>query len=92
LAPSVPSIGPASSDKVEHFIGFALLAGPLSFAYPRHIWSVIVAAVIFGAAIEVVQPYVSRGREAADLVADALGALAGGIAARAWARRRACIR
>lgn len=83
LAPAVPSGGPVSNDKAQHFIGFALLAAPLSFAYPRHIWAVILAAIAFGGAIELIQPSVGRGRELGDLVADGLGAVAGAAIARA---------
>ena len=92
LAPSVPSVGPATNDKVQHFIGFAVLAAPLGMAYPRRILAVILAAVAFGAMIELVQPFVGREREAADLVADALGAVFGGTLARVWALRRARIK
>jgi len=92
LSPSVPSVGPATNDKLQHFVGFALLAAPLGIAYPRRIWAVILAAVLFGALIELVQPYVGREREGADLVADALGAICGATLARVWALRGARIR
>lgn len=92
LSPSVPSVGPATNDKVQHFIGFALLAAPLGVAYPRRILAVIFAAVFFGAMIELVQPFVGRDREGADLIADALGAVFGGTLARVWALRRARVR
>ncbi len=86
LSPAVPAIGPPNSDKVQHFIGFAALSLPLGFAYPRRTLAIIAGATLFGAGIELVQPFVGRGAELADLVADALGATTGALAMRALRR------
>jgi VanZ family protein len=86
LSPQVPAIGPPGRDKLHHFIGFGLLALPLCLAFPRRAWAVIAGVIIFGAAIEVIQPFVGRGAEWGDLLADALGAAT--AAALAWALRR----
>ncbi len=86
LSPPGPAVGPPSPDKLYHFIGFGLLALPLCLAYPRRGWAVIAGVIMFGAAIEVIQPFVGRGAEWADLLADALGA--GSVAGVVWVLRR----
>ncbi|HEY9040516.1 MAG TPA: VanZ family protein [Roseovarius sp.] len=86
LSPPGPAVGPPAPDKLYHFIGFGILALPLSLAYPHRAWAVVAGVIAFGAAIEVIQPFVGRGAEWADLLADALGAAtAAGVA---WALRR----
>lgn len=89
LSPSVAAVAPPGFgvDKVQHFIGFALLAMPLGYAYPRWTWAVIGGATLFGGAIELVQPLFGRGCEVADLVADGLGAASGAFAMRALRRK-----
>lgn len=78
LMPSVP--GPAmvnGQDKINHFIAFAALSLPISMARPRWILAAAVVMTLFGGLIEIIQPYVGRGREFGDLVADMLGIAAG---------------
>lgn len=89
LSPSVPAVAPPGFgvDKVQHFIGFALLAMPLGYAYPRWTWAVIGGATLFGGAIELIQPLFGRGCEVADLIADGLGAATGALAMRALRRK-----
>lgn len=82
LSSRVPQVGPPFSDKVQHFIGFGFLALPLSLAYPRRAWAVVAAVAAFGGAIELIQPYVGRASEWADLLADTLGASTAAILAR----------
>ena len=53
------------------------LAFPLTFARPRFMVPVALAVVVYGGLIELIQPYVGRSREWADLFADALGAMIG---------------
>lgn len=75
LMPS--SSGPApllGLDKVAHLLAFGLLVIPITVRYPKH-WPVIwMAALTYGGLIEIVQPYVGRGAEWADLVANGVGA------------------
>lgn len=68
---------PGGSDKTYHFMAFVALALPLAAVRPR--WGVVLFVVFsgFGAAIEVIQPYFGRSREAADLVADMSGLATG---------------
>ncbi|MEO7587147.1 MAG: VanZ family protein [Arachnia sp.] len=64
---------PSGSDKTYHFLAFAALALPLAAVRPR--WSVALFLLYsaFGGAIEIIQPFVGRSRELADLVADMAG-------------------
>lgn len=82
LTPAPPDpVSVSGVDKLYHFAAFAALAAPLSHARPRWLWQVVLAAALYGGMIELIQPFVGRGAELMDLVADAAGALAGGGAA-----------
>ncbi|MBC7180468.1 MAG: VanZ family protein [Roseovarius sp.] len=77
----MPSSGGTSPllglDKLAHLVAFALLVMPMSLRAP-HLWPLIwIMALAYGGLIEIVQPYVGRGAEWADLVADGLGAALG---------------
>ena len=69
LTPPMPVEMPVGSDKSHHFIAFVALALPLATIRPR--WSAVLFVVFsaYGAAIEVIQPFVGRSRELADLAA-----------------------
>lgn len=69
-------------DKVAHLIAFALLALPLNLAgHPR--WLLLnTGFVLFGGAIEFIQPFVDRHGEWLDLGADMVGVAAGLLVAR----------
>lgn len=69
---NVPTNAPGS-DKIHHLLAFAALTLPCAALYPKALLRVARAAVVFGAAIEVIQPYVGRQGEVADLIADVLG-------------------
>ena len=77
LTPPVPVDMPAGSDKSYHFLAFMALALPLSTVRPRWSPALLIAFTAYGAAIEVIQPYVGRSREFADIVADVLGVASG---------------
>lgn len=69
------------SDKTHHLIAYAVLAFPVSVARPqRWLWG-LVGFLLFSGAIELVQPYVNRYGEWADLFANGLGLLIGAISA-----------
>ena len=74
--PAEPGYGPGT-DKLYHFIAFATLVFPCSLLFARTLIWVLPAALLFGGAIELIQPYVGRGGELADLVADALSVFVG---------------
>ena len=65
------------SDKLYHFIAFAALVLPCALFYATTLIWVLPAAILFGGAIELIQPYVGRGGELADFGADALGVVIG---------------
>jgi VanZ family protein len=88
LMPPSQTEGPPAPDKLYHFIAFAALAVPLSMARPRYIWWIVAGATAFGGMIEVIQPYMDRGAEWLDLLADLLGAGLGALVARRWVRSR----
>ena len=65
------------SDKAYHVIAFAALIFPGALLYLRSLIWLIPAALVFGAAIELVQPLVGRSAEMADFVADVVGVACG---------------
>ena len=65
------------SDKVYHVITFAALTFPGALLYVSSLIWLIPATLVFGAALELVQPFVGRSAEMADLVADAVGVASG---------------
>ncbi len=68
---------PSGSDKLAHFGAFIALALPLAFVRPRWIGWLFLLFSAFGGAIEIIQPYVGRSREFADLLADMVGIACG---------------
>lgn len=74
--------GPPGSDKVRHAFAFAALVFPVALWSTRHLTWLAPAALFYGAAIEVIQPYFGRGAEWLDLLADVIG-----IAAAIWLAR-----
>lgn len=87
LVPQAPGPpGPPGVDKIAHFVAFAVLVLPLGLARPdKWVW-VAGAALVYGAAIEVIQPQVGRSAEGADLLADGAGVFFGLVATRIWLR------
>lgn len=67
------------SDKLHHFIAYAAIALPLGLQAHGWRWSVIAlgACFVFGGIIEIIQPYVGRHGEWADVGANILGSSAG---------------
>jgi hypothetical protein len=69
---NVPADAPGS-DKTHHLLAFAALTLPCAVLYPKALLRVALAAAVFGAVIEVIQPYVGRQGELADFIADLFG-------------------
>ena len=83
LAPvSAPNFIGSASDKLYHVIAFAALTFPMALLYPPRAKTVLVYAILLGAAIEIIQPTVGRTASVLDFVADVLGALLGMVAGR----------
>ena len=82
-APQLPEL--PGNDKAIHLVAFALLTLPLSLRPWVKGWVLGFAFFAFGAAIEIIQPFVNRSGEWLDLAADGLGialGLAIGLVAR----------
>ncbi len=79
---------PLPWDKAWHAVGFFALVMPLaSVLQHTHFGSLFLAAALYGAVTEALQPHFGRSAEWGDLVANWLGA-AMGIGAGAWLQRR----
>ena len=74
---ATPPLSSEGGDKVYHFVAFAGLMLPVATLRPRALLWMIPAALLFGAGIEIIQPYVNRSRDVADFLADGAGVLAG---------------
>ena len=70
----VPNVG---SDKLHHFLAFTLLVMPLAFNKLKNIYWVLPVAIVFGAVIELIQPFVGRHGDINDFYVDALGSIIG---------------
>lgn len=70
----VPVIG---SDKMSHFLAFLLFVMPLTFNKFKNIFWVLPIALVLGAVIELIQPFVGRRGDINDFYVDALGSLIG---------------
>lgn len=74
------TVAAPGGDKLHHVLAFAALALPLAWARPGWIIPVGLVLAGFGGMIEILQPYVGRGRELADWIADLAGiALGSGL-------------
>jgi VanZ family protein len=65
------------SDKLHHLLGFAALTLPCAILWPRALYWLLPAAMLFGGAIEIIQPGIGRNGEWADFYADVAGATLG---------------
>ncbi len=77
-APQVPQ--GFQFDKVYHLIAFAAVVFPVIATGPRRWVWVVPLAMVYGGAIEIIQPYVNRERELMDFVANCLGVMLGTLA------------
>jgi VanZ family protein len=77
------------SDKLEHFLAYALLGLLLSLR--RHsiyaLAATLLASIAYGSLIELIQPYLNRHGELGDILANSSGALAGVLTALLLQRR-----
>lgn len=64
---------PVASDKLHHFVAYALIALPVALARPRWWFLLVVAIALWSIVIELVQPFVGRERAAGDVAANAGG-------------------
>lgn len=64
---------------MHHVLAFVSLTLPSAAFYPKALLRVVLAAALYAALIEIIQPYAGRSGETADFLADLLGIAIGGI-------------
>lgn len=85
----LPNLAPVpGSDKLHHVLAFAALSVPLSITRPNAWVWVALLAVLYGGAIELIQPHIGRSGEWADFWADCSGVVIGMGLGRAIGRMR----
>ena len=73
--PKLPEL--PGKDKSLHFMAYALLALPVSWAKPKNMYIILIFFVLYSGVIEVIQPYVNRYGEWLDLLANSMGVAIG---------------
>jgi len=76
----------SGSDKLYHLISFAILTLPIAIIRPRAVWVIFILSVVYGGAIEVLQPLINRNCELADFLADVAGVALGMAMSKALVR------
>ena len=61
------------ADKLWHFLAFFAWGALVAISWSRPFWQMLVAGLGFGGGIELIQPFVGRDAELADLGADLMG-------------------
>ena len=72
-----PPPAPEGSDKLVHFIAFAMLAFPLALSGRIGLLPIFVGASSYGGAIELIQPSFNRSADVNDWIADVVGVFMG---------------
>ncbi|NJN48055.1 MAG: VanZ family protein [Candidatus Competibacteraceae bacterium] len=70
------------NDKTHHFIAYAALMFPAALSKPKRCLLIAVLFVAYSGSIELVQPYVNRYAEWADMIANTTGIVFGIILAK----------
>lgn len=73
--PELPAL--PGTDKTHHLIAYCALAFPVALKSPERLRSILLLFVMFGGAIELIQPYVNRYGEWLDFVANTAGVTLG---------------
>lgn len=68
--PSLPG-----NDKTRHLIGYCALMLPVAIRQPKHWLGYAILFIIWSGVIELIQPYVNRYGEWADMLANSVGVL-----------------
>ena len=73
------------NDKILHVVAYGILSISALSAFPRRpVWLIGAGLILHGAAIERVQPVMSRVSDPADLLADLAGVVLGSATIYAW--------
>jgi hypothetical protein len=73
----LPDSAVPGSDKLHHILAMAALSFPLPFARRKLVVPVVLGALLYGGAIEIIQPFVGRDAALGDFWADVAGAILG---------------
>ena len=77
LTPGAGKLAPQGADKLFHTAGFAMLVMPMLMVQLKTGLVIAPMALLFGGAIELIQPYVNRFGDLSDFWADFAGVLIG---------------
>ena len=77
LTPGAGKLAPQGADKLLHTAGFALLVMPMLMVRLKTGLVIAPLALLFGGAIELIQPYVNRFGDFSDFWANFVGVLIG---------------
>ena len=86
LLPTSQLLSMHGNGKFLHFFAFALMAPPLLLIKRTKVLKVAAVAILYGGAIELIQPIVGRNAEVMDLVADICGVIFAVMVALFWQR------
>ena len=88
LMPLVQLPDAPGNDKIHHLIAYGMLTffATLPRKTRKTVVAALLAAIAYGGLIEVIQPYVNRYGEVGDFLADAAGAVLGGLLAHGVSR------
>jgi hypothetical protein len=86
LSPRPIDVVPLTNDKDQHFIAFAVLSGLGQLGWRSPGWGLAFALIVLGGGIEILQgtPLIARDMSLLDWLADAMGVVAGRLAAGAF--------
>ena len=76
----------SGSDKLYHPISFVILTLPIAVIRPKAVWVIFILSMVYGGAIEVLQPLFNRSCELTDFVAAAGGVALGMAVSKAFGR------
>lgn len=73
----LPAVG--GSDKLHHMLAFTVIALPVALLRPRWMLQTALMLALYGGLIELVQPFVGRGRDVMDWLANLAGIVTGSL-------------
>ena len=84
LSPNEPTVLEGASDKLLHFIAYFGLSAMAAAAVKSRRWAIVAAVglIALGGILEIVQGFIGRDMSAYDELANTMGVLVGGFAAR----------
>ena len=77
LTPLTQGPETVGSDKNYHFLAYGILAAPTSFGRASAIFKFAIFYIVFGACVEVLQPFVGRSGDMSDVLMNSFGVFVG---------------